>query len=137
MRSLQSHGYFTYDPGFCSTASCSSSITYIDGPAGILAHCGYRIEDLAVNCSFLEVFYLLLHGELPTSDELELFNKAIIENMLVHERLRKFIDGFKDGAHPMAILVGVVGSLSAFDNGVDHDLITIRVVSSLPTIAAM
>ena len=144
VRKLQSYGYYTYDPGFTSTASCSSSISYIDGDAGLLMHRGYRIEDLAANCTYLEVCYLLLHSDLPTSTELNQFRKAVLSHMMLHEKLRKFFDGFKDGAHPMAIMVGVVGSLSAFyaGNGTgvsadDHALTTLRVIAKLPTIAAM
>ena len=138
VRSLSSYGYFTYDPGFTSTASCSSALTYIDGPKGILLHCGYCIEDLAANCEYLEVVYLLINGELPSSTQYTAFKRAIASNMLLNERLRAFFTGFRDGAHPMAIMVGVVGSLSAFYSG--HDdlaLTTIRVVAKLPTIAAM
>ena len=143
IRSLQSYGYYTYDPGFTSTASCSSSISYIDGNAGLLMHRGYRIEDLAANCTYLEVCYLLLNGELPTSEELNAFQACVLGHMMLHEKLRQFFDGFKDGAHPMAIMVGVVGSLSAFyaGNGTgitsDHAVTTLRVIAKLPTIAAM
>jgi len=137
IRSLQSHGYYTYDPGFTSTASCDSSITYIDGPAGVLMHRGYRIEALAENCSYLEVAYLLLNGELPTAIELMKFEKGVMSNMMLHEKLRKFFEGYRDGAHPMAIMVGVVGSLSAFYSGEDHAITTLRVIAKLPTIAAM
>ena len=111
IRSLQSHGIYTYDPGFTSTASCSSSITYIDGPAGVLLHRGYHIEDLAAHCSYLELCYLLLNGELPSTSELDEFTMAINTHTLLHEKLRSFFQGFKDGAHPMAIMTGVVGSL--------------------------
>ena len=144
VRSLQSHGYYTFDPGFTSTASCSSSISYIDGAAGLLMHRGYRIEDLAAHCSYLEVCYLLLNGELPTGEELTAFQDGVLSHMMLHEKLRKFFDGFKDGAHPMSIMVGVVGSLSAFyagngtgDTADDHALTTLRVIAKLPTIAAM
>ena len=138
VRSLVSHGYFTYDPGFTSTASCSSALTYIDGPKGVLLHRGYRIEDLAANCGFLEVVYLLINGELPSLTQYVAFQEAVTRNMLLNERLRTFFSGFRDGAHPMAIMVGVVGSLSAFYSGnEDHALTTIRVVAKLPTIAAM
>ena len=114
IRALQSHGLYTYDPGFGSTAACSSSLSYIDGEKGLLMHRGYRIEDLAKNCSYLEVCYLLLNGELPSRSELSLFNSAVLSHMMLHDKLRKFFDGFKDNSHPMAIMVGVVGSLSAF-----------------------
>ena len=138
VRSLVTYGYFTYDPGFTSTASCSSALTFIDGSKGILLHRGYRIEDLAANCEFLEVAYLLLNGELPSLTQYLAFKKAIMGHMLLNERLRTFFTGFRDGAHPMAIMVGVVGSLSAFYSAdEDHALTTIRVVAKLPTIAAM
>jgi len=141
IRSLQNHGYFTYDPGFTSTASCSSAITYIDGPKGILLHRGYRIEDLCEHCSYLEVAYLLLNGDLPTADKLAEFNAAVLHHMLLHEKLRAFFTGYKDAAHPMAVMVGVVGSLSAFygsqSTAESHALTALRVIAKLPTIAAM
>lgn len=138
IRKLAAMGVYSYDPGFTSTASCSSAITFIDGPAGVLLHRGYRIEDLASNCSYLEVCYLLLNGELPTSAALRQFNAAVKSHMMLHERLRSFFQGYKEGAHPMAILVGVVGSLSAFyDSHDDHAITTIRVIAKMPTIAAM
>eukprot|EP00606_Chrysophyceae_sp_TOSAG23-5_P000949 GSChrysophyteH2.ASY1.ANO1.891.1 assembled CDS len=139
IRSLQAHGLYTYDPGFGSTAACSSSLSYINGEEGLLMHRGYRIEDLAKNCSYLEVCYLLLNGDLPTHAELNQFNSAVLSHMPLHDKLRKFFDGFKDGAHPMAIMVGVVGSLSAFytDTHDGHGLTTLRVIAKLPTIAAM
>ncbi len=138
VRTLASHGVYAYDPGFTSTASCSSALTFIDGPKGILMHRGYRIEDLAQNCTFLEVAYLLLNGELPTEKELNRFTAAVKSHMMLHEKLRSFFQGYKEGAHPMAILVGVVGSLSAFyDSFDDHAMITLRVIAKMPTIAAM
>ena len=112
IRSLGSHGYYTFDPGFTSTASCTSHLPYINGAEGKLLHRGYRIEDLAANCTYLEVCFLLLNGELPTASALAAFKRKISASMLLHEKLRKFLDGFKDGSHPMAIMVGVVGSLS-------------------------
>jgi citrate synthase len=138
VRNLQSHGLYTFDPGFTSTASCASALTYIDGPAGILMHRGYRIEDLALNCSYLEICYLLLNGELPNDTELRQFVAAVKSHMMLHEKLRSFFLGYKDGAHPMAIMVGVVGSLSAFYfSSDDHAMTAIRVIAKLPTIAAM
>jgi citrate synthase len=137
VRTLGSEGYFTYDPGFTSTASCTSALTFIDGPKGILLHRGYRIEDLASNCTFLEVAYLLLNGALPSSKQLIDFRKGVMSHMMLNEKLRSFFTGFKDGAHPMAIMVGVVGSLSAFYEGEDHAITTLRVIAKLPTIAAM
>ena len=108
VRSLGSYGYFTYDPGFTSTAACSSKLSYIDGPNGILLHRGYRIEDLAAHCSYLEVCYLLLNGELPSKTQLYDFQSAVSSHMLLHEKLKSFMSGFKDGAHPMAIMVSVI-----------------------------
>ena len=105
---------FTYDPGFTSTASCQSAITYIDGDQGILLHRGYPIDQLAEQSSFMEVSYLLLHGELPTKDELDKFTYTISRHTMVHEQLATFFRGFRRDAHPMAIMCGVVGALSAF-----------------------
>ena len=134
---------FTYDPGFMSTASCESSITYIDGEAGILEYRGYPIEQLAEHSSFLEVAYLLLYGELPNADQLSRFDHVITYHTMLNETLKNFYDGFRHDAHPMAIMVGVVGSLSAFY----HDSIDIgnprhreisahRLFAKMPTIAA-
>src|SRR6185436_21317 len=107
-------GMFTYDPGFTSTASCQSAITYIDGDQGILLHRGYPIDQLAENSTFMEVAYLLLHGDLPKSDELEEFSYTISRHTMLHEQLATFYRGFRRDAHPMAIMCGVVGALSAF-----------------------
>jgi citrate synthase len=139
VRKLGQEGYFTYDPGFTSTASCTSSLTYIDGPQGLLMHRGYRIEDLAKHCNYLEMCYLLLNGELPTAHEFTKFNAAVLSHMMLHEKLRNFFLGYKDGAHPMSIMVGVVGSLSAFYSSAseEHALTTIRVIAKLPSIGAM
>ncbi|MCF8479586.1 MAG: citrate (Si)-synthase [Rhodospirillum sp.] len=134
---------FTYDPGYTSTGSCSSAITYIDGDAGVLLHRGYHISDLATKCQFPEVAYLLLRGELPTKPELLDFEKTLTYHTMVHEQLHKFYDGFRRDAHPMAIMCGVVGALSAFY----HDSLDItdpiqrmiaqhRLVAKMPTIAA-
>jgi citrate synthase len=134
---------FTYDPGFTSTASCASKITYIDGDAGILLHRGYPIDQLAERSSFMEVCYLLLHGELPAKDELESFNLTITRHTMLHEQLNTFYRGFRRDAHPMAIMCGVVGALSAFY----HDSTDItdphqrmvashRLIAKMPTIAA-
>ena len=134
---------FTYDPGFMATASCKSAITYIDGDKGILRYRGYPIEDLAENCKFLEVAYLLLYGNLPTADELENFEQRITQHTLINENLKSFFSGFHYDAHPMAVMTGVVGSLSAFyhdnidiNNPEDRDLAAIRLVAKMPTIAA-
>lgn len=137
-------GMFTYDPGYTSTASCSSKITYIDGEAGILLYRGYPIEQLAEQCTFLEVCYLLLDGELPNSDQLRQFEQSITKHTMVHDQLTNFFKGFRRDAHPMAIIVGVVGALSAFyhdaldiTNKNDRDLCAIRLIAKIPTIVAM
>jgi citrate synthase len=137
-------GMFTYDPGFTSTASCSSRITYIDGEAGILLYRGYPIEQLAENCTFLEVCYLLLNGELPNSDEMKGFEHNITMHTMVHDQLTNFFKGFRRDAHPMAIMVGVVGALSAFyHDALDikskqhRDMCAVRLIAKVPTIVAM
>jgi len=107
-------GYCTYDPGFGSTGSCESGLTYIDGDEGILSHRGYAIEELAEHSDFMEVCYLLLHGELPTQKEKAAFTHSITMHSMVHEQLINFFRGFRRDAHPMAVLCGVVGALSAF-----------------------
>ncbi|OAI25372.1 citrate synthase [Methylomonas koyamae] len=136
-------GCFTYDPGFIATASCKSKITYIDGDKGILLYRGYPIEQLAENCEFTEVAYLLMNGELPDQTQLRDFNEEISDRATIHESLRKFFDGFHYDAHPMAMLVGVVGSLSAFYhsdlNIKDPDsrrICAARLLGKMPTIAA-
>ena len=135
--------HFTYDPGFTATGSCESKITYIDGDAGILLHRGYRIEDLAKQCDFMEVCYLLLYGELPTTDQKDKFVRDITYHTMVHEQLHKFYDGFRRDAHPMAIMCGVVGALSAFyhdstDISDAHQrmVASYRMIAKMPTIAA-
>src|SRR5215510_6039739 len=107
-------GAFTYDPGFTSTASCRSEITYIDGDAGVLLYRGYPIEQLAVHCDFLEVCYLLLNGELPNRPQRDKFVWTVTRHTMVHEQLARLYTGFRRDSHPMAVLVGVVGTLSAF-----------------------
>ena len=142
--SLTGNGYFTYDPGFVSTASCESAITYIDGGAGVLLHRGYPIEQLAEQANFLETCYLLLHGELPNAEQKADFEATITNHTMVHEQLRNFFNGFRRDAHPMAIMIGVVGALSAFY----HDSLDIsderhreisahRLIAKMPTLAAM
>ena len=137
-------GMFTYDPGFMSTASCYSGITYIDGDEGVLLHRGYPIGDLAEQSSFMEVSYLLLNGELPSKTELDDFSYTISRHTMVHEQLTTFFRGFRRDAHPMAIMCGVVGALSAFY----HDSTDItdphqrmvashRLIAKMPTLAAM
>ena len=137
-------GLFTYDPGFMSTASCRSSITYIDGDQGILQYRGYPIESLAEHCSFLEVAYLILNGELPDRKQLDGFVKIITDHTMVHEQLSRFYTGFRRDAHPMAVMCGVVGALSAFyhDSINIHDprsreISAFRLIAKLPTITAM
>ncbi|MFI3186505.1 MAG: citrate synthase [Methylococcaceae bacterium] len=140
----QETGMFTYDPGFTSTASCSSTITYIDGEKGILLYRGYPIEQLAEHCTFLEVCYLLLNGELPEIDEMQQFENTITLHTMVHDQLTNFFKGFRRDAHPMAIMVAVVGALSAFYHDAldikskkDRDLSAIRLIAKVPTIVAM
>ena len=140
----QATGLFTYDPGFSSTASCRSAITYIDGDAGVLLYRGYPIEQLAEHCRFLEVCYLILHGELPDPDPLRAFERNITLHTMVHDQLSNFFKGFRRDAHPMAILVGVVGALSAFyhealdiRSGRDREMSAIRLIAKVPTIVAM
>ncbi|VXC93314.1 citrate synthase [Sphingomonas sp. T1] len=135
---------FTYDPGFTSTASCQSKLTYIDGDAGTLLHRGYTIGELAEQSNFMEVAYLLLNGELPSEDELSTFSNTITRHTMVHEQLAQFFRGFRRDAHPMAILCGVVGALSAFyhDSTDIHDpaqrvIASHRLIAKMPTIAAM
>lgn len=141
---LTSHGMFTYDPGFVSTASCDSSITYIDGDAGVLLHRGYPIEQLAEQSDYLELCYLLLNGALPNSAQRDEFNQSITHHTMVHEQLAQFFRGFRRDAHPMAIMCGVVGALSAFYHDaldIEDDsqrLITAhRLIAKMPTLAAM
>ncbi|MES2338665.1 MAG: citrate synthase [Pseudomonadota bacterium] len=137
-------GMFTYDPGFTSTASCESALTYIDGDEGVLLHRGYPIGELAEHSSFMEVSHLLLNGELPKQDELDTFTHTISRHTMLHEQLATFYRGFRRDAHPMAIMCGVVGALSAFY----HDSTDItdprqrmiashRLIAKMPTIAAM
>lgn len=137
-------GLFTYDPGFTSTASCSSKITYIDGEEGVLLHRGYRIEDLAEKSNFLEVAYLILNGELPNQKEYTDFESGVTYHTMVHEQINNLIRGFRRDAHPMAVMIAVVGALSAFyhedldTNDPYHRMISsYRLVAKIPTIAAM
>jgi citrate synthase len=137
-------GVFTYDPGFTSTAACQSNITYIDGDAGILLHRGYPIDQLAEHSTFMEVCYLLLNGELPNKDELAKFTYTITRHTMLHEQIATFLRGFRRDAHPMAVMCGIVGALSAFY----HDSTDItdpkqrmiashRLIAKMPSIAAM
>jgi citrate synthase len=136
-------GVFTYDPGYGGTAACDSKITYIDGDEGILLHRGYPIEQLAEKSTFLEVAYLLLNGELPTEQEAIDFHRGVMLHTMVHEQLRQFYNGFRRDAHPMAVMCGVVGALSAFyhDSLDIHDpesrrISAFRLIAKVPTIAA-
>jgi citrate synthase len=141
---LTAKGYFTYDPGFVSTASCESKITYIDGGKGVLLHRGYPIEQLAEKSDFLETCYLLVHGELPNAEQKTQFDNNIRYHTMVHDQLTHFFNGFRRDAHPMAIMCGVVGALAAFY----HDSLDInderhreisaqRLIAKMPTLAAM
>jgi citrate synthase len=144
VRGLGSHGVFTYDPGFMSTGSCESAITYIDGDAGVLLHRGYPIAELAQHSDYLETCYLLLYGELPNEAEKAEFVKTVKNHTMVQQSMQKFLEGFRNDAHPMAVMVGLVGALSAFYQ--DHmdindpkhrEIAAFRLISKMPTIAAM
>ncbi|UYM18880.1 citrate synthase [Endozoicomonas euniceicola] len=144
VRSLTANGYFTYDPGFVSTASCESRITYIDGNRGILLHRGYPIEQLAEHSDYLETCYLLIYGELPKAEEKDRFQKTIMNHTMVHEQLIDLFSGFRRDAHPMAVMCGVVGALSAFyhdsldiTNEKHRKVCAYRLISKMPTLAAM
>ena len=137
-------GMFTYDPGFTSTASCESALTYIDGDEGVLLHRGYPIGDLSEHSSFMEVSYLLLNGELPTQPELAEFTRTITRHTMLNEQLSTFYRGFRRDAHPMAIMCGVVGALSAFyhdstdiSDPLHRKISSHRLIAKMPTIAAM
>jgi citrate synthase len=137
-------GKFTYDPGYMSTASCKSAITYIDGDQGLLLYRGFPIEQLAERCDFLEVCYLLLKGELPTLAQQREWDANITRHTMVHEQLVRFFSGFRRDAHPMAVMVGVVGALSAFyhdsldiNNPEHREISAVRLLAKVPTIAAM
>jgi len=136
-------GAFTFDPGYTATASCQSSVTYIDGEAGILQYRGYPIEQLAAHSSFIEVAYLLLHGELPSDTELAEFDTSIRTHTMLNESLLRFYNGFHHNAHPMAMVSGVVASMSAFyhdstniRDAYDRDVFAYRIIAKIPTIAA-
>lgn len=141
---MTGNGYFTYDPGFVSTASCESKITYIDGDQGILLHRGYPIEQLAQQSDYLETCYLLLNGELPNAQQKQEFVSTVTQHTMVHEQIRTFFNGFRRDAHPMAIMCGVVGALSAFyhdstdiSDPQHRDIAAFRLIAKMPTIAAM
>ncbi|HYW03453.1 MAG TPA: citrate synthase [Gammaproteobacteria bacterium] len=140
---FKEQGVFTYDPGFASTASCQSSVTFIDGGEGVLLYRGYPIGQLAEKSTFLEVAYLILYGDLPTRDQLDRFKESIRSHTMIHEALKTFFQGFHYDAHPMAMMTGVVGSLSAFyhDSSDIHDpeqqeIFAHRMIAKMPTIAA-
>lgn len=144
IHNLAKLGVFTYDPAFFSTASCTSEITFIDGDAGLLYYRGYPIEQLAEKSDFLEVCYLLLEGQLPSAEQKADFVRKVTSHTMVHDQLAKFFSGFRRDAHPMAVMVGVVGALSAFyhdsldiNNPEHRDLAAMRLLGKVPTIAAM
>ncbi|MBQ0958831.1 citrate (Si)-synthase [Ideonella sp. 4Y11] len=137
-------GKFTYDPGFLSTASCNSTITYIDGDKGELLYRGYPIEQLAVNCDYLDTCYLLLYGELPNTEQRGTFHSRVINHTMVNEQMQFFLRGFRRDAHPMAVLTGLVGALSAFyhdstdiNNPEHREIAAIRLIAKMPTLVAM
>jgi citrate synthase len=137
-------GMFTYDPGFMSTAACQSAITYIDGDKGELLYRGYPIEQLATNCDFLETCHLLLYGELPDQAKKENFTKVVTNHTMVNEQMQFFLRGFRRDAHPMAIMTGLVGALSAFyhdstdiNNPEHREIAAIRLIAKMPTLVAM
>ena len=137
-------GFFTYDPGYTSTGACKSAITYIDGDKGVLLHRGYAIEDLAEKSDFMEVAYLILKGELPNGEQKKQFDRDITLHTMLHEQINRFFSGFRRDAHPMAVMCGVVGALSAFyhdslDIADPHQrmIASYRLIAKMPTIAAM
>ena len=143
IRTLGKHGVFTYDSGFMSTAACQSNITYIDGEKGLLLHRGYPIEQLAEHCEFLEVSYLLMHGELPNAAQKADFTGRITGHTMLHDQLSNIFRGFRRDAHPMAVMIGVVGSMSAFYfdamdvyNPQHREISAYRLLAKMPTIAA-
>jgi len=144
VRALGAHGYFTYDPGFLSTASCESKITYIDGDNGILLHRGYPIADLALHADYLQVCYLLLSGELPNQEQYQQFCAHVTRHTMVHEQMTSLFKAFRRDSHPMAVMCGVAGALSAFyhdsldiNNPKHREIAAFRLISKMPTLAAM
>lgn len=144
IKDILSNGYFTYDPGFMATSACESKITFIDGEKGILLHRGYPIDQLAEKSDFLETCYLLLNGELPNAEQKAAFDNLISNHTMVHEQLQFFYRGFRRDAHPMAVMCGVVGALSAFyhdnldiDDAEHRHIAAIRLIAKMPTMAAM
>ena len=137
------HNVFTFDPGFVSTGSCESDITFIDGEKGVLLYRGYPIEQLAGRSNFIEVAYLLLYGELPSADELASFSSSITHHTMINEGFLRFFNGFHYNAHPMAMVSGVIGSMSAFyhdsmniNDPVHREIFAHRVIAKIPTVAA-
>ncbi|WP_406663065.1 citrate synthase [Gallaecimonas sp. GXIMD1310] len=144
VRTLGKHGLFTFDPGFLATASCESAITFIDGAKGVLLHRGYPIDQLAEKAEYLEVCYILLYGEAPSKEEFDSFRATVKTHTMLNEQLRNFFKGFRPDAHPMAVMCGVVGALSAFyhdslevSNPRHREIAAFRLLSKMPTIAAM
>lgn len=143
IRALGSHGYFTHDPGFTATSSCTSAITYIDGDAGLLYYRGYPIEELAYQSDYMEVSYLLIHGELPTAEQKMAFVQSIRHHTLLHDQMENVFRGFRRSAHPMAVMIGVTGAMSAFyHKGLDNfdpqhrEIVAHRLIAKIPTVAA-
>src|SRR5512147_2134503 len=137
-------GKFTYDPGFMSTAACNSTITYIDGDKGELLYRGYPIEELATKCNYLEVCHLLLYGDLPDAAQKNEFNGRVIKHTMVNEQMQFFMRGFRRDAHPMAVMTGLVGALSAFypdsmnlNDPWQREVSAIRLIAKMPTLVAM
>ncbi|MCW2258160.1 citrate synthase [Providencia alcalifaciens] len=144
VRTLGSKGFYTYDPGFTSTASCESKITFIDGDEGVLLHRGFPIDQLATEASYLEVCYILLYGEAPTEKEYENFKFTVTRHTMIHEQITRMLNGFRRDSHPMAVLCGVTGALAAFyhdaldvNNPRHREITAYRLLSKMPTVAAM
>jgi citrate synthase len=144
VRPLSSKGLFTFDPGFTSTASCESKITYIDGDKGILLHRGFPIDQLAKNSNYLEVSYLLLYGEAPTQQQYDEFKQIVTRHTMIHEQITRLFHGFRRDSHPMAVMCGVTGALAAFyhdsldvNNERHREIAAFRLLSKMPTVAAM
>ncbi len=143
LKSLAAHGYFTHDPGFTATSSCNSAITFIDGDEGLLYYRGYPIEELAYKSDHMEVSYLLLHGELPTAEQKQTFVNSIRHHTLLHDQMENVFRGFRRSAHPMAVMIGVTGAMSAFyHEGTDlfdprhREIVAHRLLAKIPTVAA-
>ncbi|WP_445374268.1 citrate synthase [Photorhabdus tasmaniensis] len=144
VRTLGSKGFYTYDPGFTSTASCESKITYIDGNEGVLLHRGFPINQLATKSTYLEVCYILLYGETPAQEQFDKFKKTVTRHTMIHEQIHRLFNGFRRDSHPMAVLCGVTGALAAFyhdaldvNNPLHRDITAYRLLSKMPTVAAM